>query len=102
MDLFTFHPAVETDLGQILDFIADDSFDAAVRMLIEFEDAFARLSRNPRMGRLRPDLTARDLRFWIVRRYLIAYDPNTKPMTVMMVVHGMRNPEEIASILGDR
>jgi|AP45_3_1055517.scaffolds.fasta_scaffold515684_1 plasmid stabilization system protein ParE len=40
MELFQFHPSVESDLAEILDYIGQADFDAAVRALLEFEDAF--------------------------------------------------------------
>ncbi len=102
MELFALHPSAEDDLGEILDYIGQDSFDSAVRALMEFEDAFAQLGRSPGMGRYRPDLEAGSLRFWSVWRYLIAYDPETDPIKIVAVIHGMRDPGKIAEILSKR
>ncbi len=96
---FVLHPAAEEELGHIIEFIARDSLSVASRVLQEFKETFANLSHNPEMGHRRPELTSRPLRFWIMYRYLIAYDPETKPLTIVMVVHGMRSPRLIAQLL---
>ena len=48
-----------------------------------------------RSGHVREDLTSRPLKFWPVYSYLIVYDPVTKPVQIMRVLHGMRDVEEI-------
>ena len=53
----------------------------------------------PHSGHGRPDLTAAPLRFLIVREYLIAYAPDEKPLWVIAVMHGRRNPRVMAAIL---
>jgi hypothetical protein len=51
---------------------------------------------------MRPDLTGRPLRFIAVREYLIAYAPEEKPLWVVAVMHGRRNPRVMAAILRGR
>lgn len=44
----------------------------------------------PLAGRIREDLTALPLRFWLVqpyRNYLIVYRPETKPLQVIRIIH---------------
>jgi plasmid stabilization system protein ParE len=53
----------------------------------------------PNLGHKRPDLTTRPLRFTVVREYLIAYAPEKKPLWVVAVMHGRRNPRVMAAIL---
>jgi len=43
----------------------------------------------------RPDLTARPLRFHTVRNYLITYAPDERPLLVVAVVGGRRNPHAL-------
>jgi plasmid stabilization system protein ParE len=50
-----------------------------------------------RAGHVREDLTADSLKFWSVFSYLIVYDPNTRPIQIMRVIHGSR---EVSAIFG--
>jgi len=99
---FSLHPAAASDLRRIIDFIARDSPSGARRVLEEFERTFEHLADSPEIGHRRPELTSRPLRFWTIYRYLIAYDPETNPLTIIMIVHGMRSPHVIAELLGGR
>jgi plasmid stabilization system protein ParE len=56
----------------------------------------------PHQGHKRPDLTTRPLRFQAVRDYLIAYAPEEKPLLVIAVLHGRRNPQAISTLLEQR
>ncbi len=47
-------------------------------------------------------LTGRPLRFISVREYLIAYAPEERPLWVVAVMHGRRNPRVMAAILRGR
>jgi hypothetical protein len=42
------------------------------------------------------------LRFILVREYLIAYAADEKPLWVVAVIHGRRNPRVMAAILRGR
>ncbi len=44
---------------------------------------------------MRADLTARPLKFWSVCSYLVVYDPASTPLTVVAVLHGARDVENI-------
>ena len=35
------------------------------------------------------------MKFWPVYSYLIVYNPETKPVQIIRVLHGMRDVEEI-------
>ncbi len=48
----------------------------------------------PGVGHTRPDLTSRPMRFILVHDSLIAYAPETKPLWVIAVIHGRRNPRD--------
>jgi plasmid stabilization system protein ParE len=56
----------------------------------------------PHQGHKRPDLTARPLRFQAIHDYLITYAPEEKPLIVVAVIHGRRNPRIAAAILRGR
>lgn len=90
----------EADVEAIVDFIADDSVDAAVKVVRALEDAFGLLASRPGIGHVRQDLTERPLKFWSVYSYLVVYDPNGDPLTIVAVLHGARNVAEILKDLG--
>jgi toxin ParE1/3/4 len=103
MSGYAFHPSARDDLDEIWDYIAaEDNLDAADRAVTEILDAIRAVVPFPHSGHRRPDLTARPLRFIIVREYLIAYAPDEKPLWVIVVMHGHRNPRVMAAILRGR
>jgi plasmid stabilization system protein ParE len=99
---FDLHPGAAQDITEIWEFIAENSVLAARRVRVEIFDAIGVLVAFPHQGHKRPDLTARPLRFTTVRDYLIAHAPEEKPMVVIAVLHGRRNPGVLATILEDR
>jgi toxin ParE1/3/4 len=99
---FDLHPLAAQDISEIWIFIAEDSPRAARRVREEILAAIRRLVPFPHQGHKRPDLTSRPLRFTLVREYLIAYAPDEKPLWVVAVMHGRRNPRAMAAILRSR
>lgn len=102
MIAYDFHPEVRRDLDEIWDFIGDDNPASADRLITEIVDAVDALVPFPGVGHRRPDLTSRPLRFILVREYLIAYAPDEKPLWVVAVTHGRRNPRVMAATLRGR
>ena len=102
MSGFVLHPEAYTDLEEIWEYIAADSLDAADGVREEIYQAIQSLVPFPYIGHNRPELTARPLRFQSVRDYVIAYAPDEKPLAVIAVLHGRRNPRVIAAILRGR
>jgi plasmid stabilization system protein ParE len=102
MSGFVLHPAAFTDLEEIWEFIAADSLDAADRVLEEIFEALHSLVPFPLVGHIRADLTARPLRFHPVRDFLIAYASDEKPLVVLAILHGRRNPRVVAALLRNR
>ena len=102
MITFEFHPEVRRDLEEIWDYIGANNPDAADRLIIEIVDAIDAVVPFPGAGHRRPDLTSRPLRFVLVREYLVAYAPEEKPLWVVAMMHGRRNPRVMAAILKGR
>jgi antitoxin ParD1/3/4 len=102
MSQFVLHPEAFADLNEIWEYIAADSLDAADRVLDEIYESITSLVRFPHQGHSRADLTSRPLRFQIVRDYVIAYAPDVKPLAVVAILHGRRNPRVLAAILNRR
>src|SRR5271166_3415135 len=99
MITYDFHPEVRRDLDEIWDFIASDNPAAADRLIAGIVESIDTLALFPHAGHKRPDLTARPLRFIVVREYLIAYAPKEKPLWVVAVMHGRRSARVMAAIL---
>jgi toxin ParE1/3/4 len=93
MSGFVFHPDALADLDEIWEFIAADNLSAADGVLEEIYEAIRALVPFPQVGHGRTDLTSRPLRFQPVRDFLIAYAPDEKPLLVIAVLHGRRNPD---------
>jgi plasmid stabilization system protein ParE len=102
MSGFVFHPSAISDLEEIWEFIAADSAGAADRVIEEIHQAIRGLVPFPESGHVRSDLTSRPLRFRAVRDFLIAYAADEKPLVVIGVLHGRRNPRVIAAMLRER
>lgn len=96
------HPDAFVDLDEIRGYIVEDNPDAADRLITEIFDGIRALVKFPHQGYRRPDLTNRPLRFKLVREYVVAYAPDKRPVWVVAVFHGRRNPRVIAAILRGR
>ena len=99
---FALHPLAAQDITEVWEYIAADNPLAARRVREEIYSAIRGLVPFPGKGHTRPDLTARPLRFTLVREYLIAYAPEEKPLWVVAVMHGRRSPRVMAAILRGR
>jgi plasmid stabilization system protein ParE len=102
MSGYALHPEAFADIQEIADYLAEDSPDAAHRMVDEIHRALESLVSFPHRGHRRPDLTSRPIRFIRVRDYLIAYAPDQKPIWITAVIHGHRNPRVMSAILRGR
>jgi len=91
MKRFRISPEAAANITEIWDFIAQDNVAAAERVRQELEDAIRGLADAPGKGHLREDLTAKPVRFWPVRSYLIVYRPDTDPLEIVAVLHGARD-----------
>ena len=103
MSGYAFHPDAFADLDDIWEYIAEDNLDAAGRELADIHAVLRTLAASPDIGHRRPDLTARPLRFHVARHAsLVAYAPDEKPLWVVAILHGRRNPRLMAAVLRDR
>ena len=81
----------ERDLNEIWDYIAEDSVEAADRLIAEFFEAFEALARNPGIGHTRRDLTPSQVLFWPVGNYVVIYRAAGSIVEIAGVVHGKRD-----------
>jgi plasmid stabilization system protein ParE len=91
MKRFKLSPEAASDLHEIWAYIAEDSLKAARKVRLSLFDACKLLAENPSIGHSREDLIDQPVLFWPVGSYLIIYDPRTKPLAVVRVVHGARD-----------
>ena len=82
------------DLEEIWQYIADDSPDAADRIVDEILEACDKLRSSPEIGRPREDLGT-GLRSWPVRNYIIFYRFGGDTVGVARVLHGARDIETV-------
>ena len=80
MAAFRLTSAAEEHIGDIVEFIATDNENAAVRVRNALHSAINLLASQPGVGHHRDDLTERPLKFWRVYSYLIVYDPASQPL----------------------
>ncbi len=97
MSDFLIAPAARDDLNSIWDYYAVDcqNPDAADRVRDELFGAFDKLARTPGLGHFRSDLAREPLRFWKVRRYLVIYRSERRPLEIVRVLHAARDLEAI-------
>jgi len=67
MIAYDLHPQARLDLDDIWEFIAEDSLDAADKVIADILASTDRLVTFPNQGHKRPDLTSRPLWFILVR-----------------------------------
>ncbi len=87
-------PRALTDLAEIWSYIAADNVSAADAITDLIGDKVQALSRQPGMGRARPELAA-ELRSLAVGRYVIFYLPVSNGLDIVRVLHGARDIEAI-------
>jgi toxin ParE1/3/4 len=80
----------QSDLWEILLFIARDNEDAAFRLIDTIDEKLRMLAEFPGAGQARPELLP-NLRSFPVGRYLIFYRPIENGIEVLRVIHGARN-----------
>ena len=85
----------QAHIDEIGAYIAQDNADAALKVYDAFEEAFGLLAEQPGLGHSRHDLTDRPLRFWSVYSYLVVYDPESRPLTIIAVLHGAQDVKKL-------
>jgi toxin ParE1/3/4 len=82
------------DIQDIWEFVSEDSFTAADRLLEEFYRTFGQRAETPGMGHKREDLTHRNVLFWALHSYLIVYR-TSQPLRVVRVIHAKRDVKKL-------
>src|SRR5260370_40138691 len=94
MSTVVVRPRALDDLAEIWAYIADDSPGQADAFVDLVDSKFQALSRRPRLGRRRPELSP-DIRSLAVGRYVVYYLPLSPGIEVVRVRHGSRDIESI-------
>jgi plasmid stabilization system protein ParE len=99
MSDFIIAHAARSELDEIWDYYGIElkNPDAADRLIDDLFKAFHKLAQTPGMGHFRSDLAKEPLRFWRVRRYLVIYRSEKRPVEIVRVLHGAR---DVQAILG--
>ena len=87
------------DFFVVFDYLEARSQSAAAHWEREILRTFEHLAEWPHSGHLQEKTAPAPLRVWPVDGYLVIYHPDTKPLTILAVLHGAR---DAASILKDR
>lgn len=96
MKRFVLTRPAERDLDRIKSFLVERAGPIiARRVLKDIRSAMALIGREPEVGHVREDLSDLPVKFWPVYSYLIVYDPASRPVQVIRVLHGMRDVENI-------
>lgn len=95
---FVLTPLAERDVNEIWDHIANDSIQAADRVLESLESAMMRLAKNPGLGHWREELADKRHRFSLVYSYLIVYRDEIRPIQIVRVLHGARDLQNILGL----
>ena len=88
---FRLSPEAARDIADIWEYIARDNGRAARRVRLELLAACRRLAQQPGIGHRREDLTDKPVLFFPVYSYLIIYNPATKPLEIVRVLHGTQD-----------
>jgi len=82
------------DIFAIVDFIAADSFTAAVKWIDELDEVLASLSKSPHIGEAVDHLEI-GLRRYCFNNYLLFYRPLEDGIELRRVLHGARRIEDL-------
>ncbi|MGA2439475.1 MAG: type II toxin-antitoxin system RelE/ParE family toxin [Tepidisphaeraceae bacterium] len=91
MSRFLVTPEARADLFAIWEHVAEDSLDAADRVISEIEESFGKLAEMPGIGHFRDDLLDHHYKFWSVYSYVIAYQWEASPIQIIAIIHGARD-----------
>jgi toxin ParE1/3/4 len=85
-------------LDEAVAYVAQDSRDAAVDLLLDALDAADSLATMAERGRLVPELAHPELRELLVQRYRLVYRVKADHVELIAFVHGAR---DFARLLGE-
>jgi toxin ParE1/3/4 len=91
-----FSELARRDLDGIADYVAQQSPNAALGLVIRIEERCDRLAELPGMGGLRPDLGPGFRGYTVPRtKYIVVYRQTPDGIEILRVVHGARSLPEL-------
>lgn len=92
--------AAVNDVNDIVDFLAAENLDLAIRFVDSLEATFGQLVQSPELGAVHAfsDPQLANIRIWSpsrFRNYLIFYRPIQHEILVIRVIHAARDWEEL-------
>jgi toxin ParE1/3/4 len=91
MSRLVFSPLAESDLTEILEFIAQDKPRAAVRWVEKIRTTCEYIAKNPEIGERRPEFKTGQFRSTLAGNYVIFYRPIADGIEIARVVSGARD-----------
>ena len=91
MSQYVLAPDAQEDIKEIADYVTRQSPQNAAKVVRKLYEQFDRLADFPGLGHTREELRNDSLRVIAVYNYLVVYDPTTKPLKILRVVHGARD-----------
>lgn len=95
MSRVVFSPLAEADLDGLLDYIARDKPQAAVRFVAGLREKCYLLAANPELGQRRPGFRSGEYRTFSVGNYVIFYRPTREGVEIARVISGYRDMESL-------
>jgi toxin ParE1/3/4 len=84
-------PAAENDLNDILEYIAQDKPEAALRWVRKIRETFTIVAENPEIGERRREFKTGIFRSTLVGSYVVFYGPIVDGIEIARVVSGARD-----------
>lgn len=89
----------DAEFSGIIHYVEQESGTAmADRLRDSFYRTFDMLAENPRIGRLRDQDAAAEVRSWIIHSYFVLYDASSEPLEITRIVHGARDVDRVLGI----
>ena len=95
MSGFVLSKEAETDLAEILDYIAVDSIQSALDAHGRFLEVFRMLGENPDAGHFREDLATCAVRFFPVYSFMVVYISGSIPVDIVRILGAAQDVESI-------
>ena len=87
-------PEAQSDLIEIWSYIAQYDEEAADNIIDEIYQRSQILAKSPYIGITRPEL-APDLRSFVVKKYVLFYQPASYGIRIVRILHGARDVEQL-------
>lgn len=92
MSRYRLSPEARDDLRDIRQYLINEAgLGVARRVMRDIATALELLSARPGLGHVRQELTDEPVKFWQVFSYLLIYDPVSRLIGVVRVLHSARD-----------